>query len=184
MKRPFPIMLLGFALCAAGCSMKPVAAGPAAVATLASISGSSATGDVHFMQLADGSVEVKVDITGASPGIHGFHVHDKGDCGDNGNAAGPHFNPAGMAHGSPSTMPHHAGDFGNLTFDSTGTVHHTFVTRSITVSAGTDTVVGHAIVLHENADDLVSQPAGNAGKRIACGVATLMDATDAMPPQH
>jgi Cu-Zn family superoxide dismutase len=175
MKQQLSIMLLGFALCAAGCSLKPVAAGPAAMATLSPISGSSANGTAHFMQLADGSVEVKVDISGSTPGIHGFHVHDKGDCGDNGNAAGPHFNPAGTAHGSPTVMPHHAGDFGNLTFDASGSVHTTFITRSITVAAGVDTVVGHAIILHENADDLTSQPAGNAGKRIACGVATLMD---------
>jgi superoxide dismutase, Cu-Zn family len=170
------IMLLGFALCAAGCSMKPIAAGPAAMATLAPTSGSGAAGTVHFMQFADGSVEVKVDLSGTTPGIHGFHVHDKGDCGDSGNAAGPHFNPAGVAHGSPATMPHHAGDFGNMIFDASGAVHNTFVTRSITVTPGVDSVVGHAIILHENADDLVSQPAGNAGKRIACGVATLMDA--------
>lgn len=160
------ISLLVFAACA---TMNQ----PAASATLSPTSGSNAQGTVGFVQLADGTVRVKVNLTGVPPGIHGFHVHDKGDCGDNGNAAGGHFNPAGTAHGAPQGDPHHAGDFGNVTADDAGRVQAEFVTSSITVEAGANSVVGHAVILHANPDDLTTQPTGNAGGRIACGVVSL-----------
>ena len=143
---------------------------PAATATLAPTSGQTAQGTVRLMQLADGSVEVSVELTGVPPGVHGFHIHDKGDCGDNGNAAGGHFNPSATPHGAPTADPHHAGDFGNVTADANGVVSTRFTTRSVTVEAGANSAVGHAIVLHANPDDLTTQPTGNAGARIACGV--------------
>ena len=146
---------------------------PAAVATLAPTSGQTAAGTVRLTQLADGSVEVQADLTGVPAGNHGFHIHEKGDCGDNGNAAGGHFNPTAMAHGAPDAMPHHAGDWGNVTADASGRVNARFTTRSITVEAGANSAVGHAIILHGNPDDLTTQPSGNAGPRIACGVVTL-----------
>ena len=145
---------------------------PTAMATLAPTSGSTASGTVQLTQLADGSVEVKVDLTGVPAGVHGFHIHDKGDCGDNGNAAGGHYNPMATQHGSPDAPPHHAGDFGNVTADANGEVHTSFTTRSVTVEDGMATAVGHAIILHANPDDLTTQPTGNAGARIACGVVT------------
>jgi Cu-Zn family superoxide dismutase len=143
---------------------------PTASATLMPTTGSTAQGTVRFVQLADGAVEVSVDLTGVPPGVHGFHVHDKGDCGDNGNAAGGHFNPSATPHGAPQADPHHAGDFGNVTADANGAVRTTFTTRSITVEAGANSAVGHAVILHANPDDLTTQPTGNAGGRIACGV--------------
>jgi Cu-Zn family superoxide dismutase len=146
---------------------------PTAMATLGPTSGSTAGGTVRLVQLADGSVDVTVDLAGVPPGVHGFHVHDKGDCGDNGNAAGGHFNPNAMAHGAPATMPHHAGDFGNVTAGADGKVSTQFNTRSVTVAAGADSAVNHAIILHANPDDLTTQPTGNAGARIACGVVTM-----------
>lgn len=152
----------------AGCAS--MATGPAATASLAPTSGSTAAGTVNFQQLADGSVEVTLALTGVPPGVHGFHIHEKGDCGDNGNAAGGHYNPAGTAHGAPNSDPHHAGDFGNVTADANGNVSTKFTTRSITVEDGPMTAVGHAVILHANPDDLQSQPSGNAGARIACGV--------------
>jgi Cu-Zn family superoxide dismutase len=148
--------------------------GPMAMAMLHPTSGSQAVGMVHFQQMADGSVEVKVDLKNVPPGVHGFHIHDKGDCGDNGNAAGGHFNPTSMPHGAPDAVSHHAGDFGNVTADATGTVSTTFTTHSITVAAGANSVVGHAVILHGNPDDLTSQPSGNAGPRIACGIVQEM----------
>jgi Cu-Zn family superoxide dismutase len=78
-----------------------------------------------------------------------------------------------MIHGAPDAQSHHAGDFGNVTADANGEVHTRFETYSVTVKPGATSVVGHAVVLHGNPDDLVSQPAGNAGPRIACGVVTL-----------
>jgi Cu-Zn family superoxide dismutase len=148
--------------------------GPMASAVLTPISGSHAQGTVHFQELGDGSVDVQVDITSVPPGVHGFHVHDKGDCSDNGNAAGGHFNPLNMPHAGPDAQSHHAGDFGNVNADANGEVHTHFNTRSITVRAGTTSVIGHAVILHANPDDLTTQPSGNAGPRIACGVANEM----------
>jgi Cu-Zn family superoxide dismutase len=162
------LVILSFASCR---SAQP---GPMAMAMLHPTSGSSAVGMVHFQQNADGSVEVKVDMTGVPPGEHGFHIHDKGDCGDNGNAAGGHFNPTSMIHGAPDAVSHHAGDFGNVSADASGAVHATFTTHSITVAPGTNSVIGHAVILHANRDDLTTQPTGNAGARIACGVTQEM----------
>lgn len=147
--------------------------GPMAMATLRPTSGSTAQGTVHFQELADGSVDVQIDLTGVPAGVHGFHVHDKGDCGDNGNAAGGHFNPTGQPHAAPAAAAHHAGDFGNVTAGANGEVHTRFNTRSITVSEGATSAVGHAVILHANPDDLTTQPTGNAGGRIACGVVEL-----------
>ncbi len=149
------------------------AMGPSASTTLAPTTGSTATGTVNFMQLGDGAVEVTVDLSGVPPGVHGFHVHDKGDCGDNGTAAGGHFYPTAAPHGAPEATSHHAGDFGNVTADANGVVSARFTTRSIKVEAGPNSVVGHAVILHANPDDLTTQPTGNAGGRIACGVVQL-----------
>lgn len=160
-----------FVLVAAACAS--MSTGPSASATLAPTSGQTASGTVRLTQLSDGGVEVKVDLTGVPAGMHGFHIHEKGDCGDNGNAAGGHFNPATTEHGAPDAMPHHAGDWGNVTANAAGEVHTRFTTRSVTVEAGANSAVGHAIILHANPDDLKTQPTGNAGARIACGVVTL-----------
>ena len=148
--------------------------GAMAMANLNPSEGQTAKGTVHFQDQGEGLVEVVVDLTGVPPGEHGFHVHDKGDCGNNGQNAGGHFNPTNMVHGAPDAQSHHAGDFGNVTAGANGEVHARFETHSVTVKEGAMSVVGHAVVLHGNPDDLVSQPAGNAGPRIACGVTTLM----------
>ena len=163
----FSILLLVVAACAS------MATGPSATTTLVSTSGSTATGTVDLAQLSDGSVEVTANLRNVPPGVHGFHIHEKGDCGDNGNAAGGHYNPMSTAHGAPTADPHHAGDFGNVTADENGNVTYRFTTRSITVADGPASAVGHAIILHANPDDLTTQPSGNAGPRIACGVVTL-----------
>ena len=84
-----------------------------------------------------------------------------------------HFNPTTEAHGAPTTPPHHAGDFGNVTANDAGEVHTRFTTRSVTVDSGPNSAVGRAFILHAAPDDLVTQPTGNAGARIACGVVTL-----------
>jgi Cu-Zn family superoxide dismutase len=82
-----------------------------------------------------------------------------------------------MVHGAPDAVSHHAGDFGNVTADANGEVHTRFTTHSVSLKSGETTYpVGKAVVLHEKADDLVSQPSGNAGARIACGVLGTMPA--------
>jgi Cu-Zn family superoxide dismutase len=164
----FSLLLVSLLLLGAACASMNT--GPSASAMLNPTSGNTAAGTVQLVQLADGRVRVTVDLTGVPPGVHGFHIHEKGDCGDNGNAAGGHFNPNTMAHGAPDADPHHAGDFGNVTADAAGKVHTQFTTRSITVAPGTTSALGHAIILHGNPDDLTTQPSGNAGPRIACGI--------------
>jgi len=148
---------------------------PMATATLAPTSGQTAGGTVHFNDVGDGNVEVVVDLTGVPPGVHGLHIHEKGDCGNNAQNAGGHFNPSGMVHGAPDAESHHAGDFGNVTADANGEVHTRFTTHSISLTEGfSSSAIGHAVVLHEKADDFISQPAGNAGGRIACGLVMAM----------
>jgi superoxide dismutase, Cu-Zn family len=164
------LLCVGILLLASCASM---ASGPSASVTLTPIGAATASGTVTFAQKPDGSVDVTAHLTGVPAGVHGFHIHDKGDCGDNGNAAGGHFNPSSSAHGSPSAEAHHAGDFGNITADGQGVAHAMFNTRSITVAAGANSVVGHAVILHASPDDLVTQPTGNAGARIACGVVEM-----------
>lgn len=161
------ITLIIFAACAS--APKPMAS-----TILAPLGTSTATGQVHFQQQKDGSVEVQADITGLPPNsTHGFHVHEKPACTDFGKDAGPHYNPTNAPHAAPDAASHHAGDFGNVTADDKGEVHTTFTTRSISVG-GTNDVVGHAVILHAKADDLMTQPSGNAGDRIACGVVMTM----------
>ncbi len=166
MKKLF--VLIGVSVLAFGCrSMQ----GPSATARLEPRSGSNTSGTIVFTELADGAVRVEVDLSGATPGIHGFHVHEKGDCSaPDATSAGAHFNPSGAPHGSMSTATH-AGDFGNLTASSSGQIDTEFTTRSITVAPGDRSVVGKAILLHASPDDLTSQPSGNSGARVACGVA-------------
>lgn len=164
--KKYVLLSLSIVVLAACASMR----GPSATATLDSMGTSAAKGTVTFVQLTDDSVEVTVDATGVPPGVHGFHVHEGNQCGNDGMAAGGHFNPAGVAHGAPNTDPHHAGDFGNVTADNNGVVHAQFSLHGITVKAGANSVVGRAVILHANPDDLATQPTGNAGGRIACGV--------------
>ncbi|HEX7706321.1 MAG TPA: superoxide dismutase family protein [Thermoanaerobaculia bacterium] len=165
------VLLSVMALLLASCAS--VSVGPTAVATLSPTSGSTSSGTVEFVELADGSVRVDVQLRGVPPGLHGFHVHEVGNCGDNGNAAGGHFNPGQHPHGAPGVATHHAGDFGNVNADAQGNVQTQFTLRSITVSSGANSVVGRAVILHADPDDLVTQPTGNAGGRIACGIVNL-----------
>ena len=148
--------------------------GPAAMATLSPATGQQASGTVSFTPMSNGRVQVKADLQNVPAGMHGFHLHEVGDCSNNGQAAGGHFNPTMMPHGAPDAASHHAGDFGNVTADASGIVHTSFTTTALSLS-GTNSAVGRAVVLHGGSDDLTSQPAGNSGPRIACGVVTLMN---------
>ena len=148
---------------------------PMAMAMLHPAGSQTARGMVHLQDMGTDGVEVKIDLLGVPAGVHGFHIHETGDCSNNGQNAGGHFNPGSMIHGAPDAQSHHAGDFGNVTADDKGEVHMTFMTHSISLTNGqSNNVIGRAVVLHGNADDLTSQPAGNAGPRISCGVITAM----------
>lgn len=134
----------------------------------AELKGKGISGKVSFAETGAG-VKVSGVIDGLSPGSHGFHIHEKGDCSaEDFSSAGAHFNPTGSKHGNPSHGPHHAGDLGNILAPEKGSARH-----SITVPLGLegpDSIVGRSVVVHEKADDLKTDPSGNSGARIACGV--------------
>jgi Cu-Zn family superoxide dismutase len=144
--------------------------GRTATATLRSTSGSSVTGTITFSEEA-GGVRVFAMLQGMAPGQHGFHIHETGDCSaPDGSSAGGHFNPASVPHGGPDAAEHHAGDLGNITADEAGNAHYEEVIPHVTLDDGPNSIVGRAVVVHADPDDMTSQPAGNAGPRIACGV--------------
>jgi len=130
--------------------------------------GNKVTGTVIFTP-TEGGTNVEIDIKGLTPGKHGFHIHEFGDCSAaDGTSAGGHFNPDGHSHGSQSDGLRHAGDLGNLDADASGNAKITFLDKVIKLH-GANTIVGRSIIIHENEDDLKTQPTGNAGARVACG---------------
>ena len=126
-------------------------------------------GTVTFTQEGDG-VHVTAHIMGLSPGKHGFHIHEKPDLSAPDLAsAGGHWNPDHHKHGAPKEGEHHAGDLGNIEANDEGHAMYEETIKGISVN-GHNPVVGHSVIIHEKADDLKSQPAGDAGKRVAGGV--------------
>jgi Cu-Zn family superoxide dismutase len=146
---------------------------PAAVALLESRSGSSVTGKATVFRGPDGP-RMHVELAGLSPGSeHGMHIHDKGDCSaPDAMSAGGHFNPDGVAHGRAGFGPHHVGDLGSVVADSQGRVSTDMTLAELTLTDGARGMIGHSLVVHRDRDDYVTQPAGNAGPRVACGVFT------------
>lgn len=139
-----------------------------ATAQLEPKSGSNVTGTVTFTKDGD-EVQVTADIQNLKPGKHGFHIHEKGDCSaPDASSAGGHFNPFHQHHGGPATAERHVGDLGNIEGDASGKIH--FEWKGKMSLSGANSVIGKSVVVHEKEDDLKSDPAGNAGARIACGV--------------
>lgn len=146
------------------------AAAEKAVTTIKGPDGSPIEGTVTFIQQGD-EVRIVADISGAPEGKHGIHLHEFGECsGDDFTSAGSHFNPTDAPHACPPVEPRHAGDFGNIEIGADGKGHLELNTRDLTVGPGAKSVVGKAVILHSQADDCESQPTGDAGGRIACGV--------------
>jgi superoxide dismutase, Cu-Zn family len=145
--------------------------GRVAVASLTPTQGNNVRGLIVFHQMGDGSVMAHAQISGLKPGAeHGFHVHEKGDCASpDGTSAGGHFNPDGKPHG-PQEAAHHAGDMPALKADANGVVDMNFKLVGPTVAAGSASLVGRAVIVHANPDDYATQPTGNSGARVACGV--------------
>jgi len=154
------------ALSAAACSK----GNGVAVATLQPKSGTQVTGTVTFTQKGD-KVEVVGNVKSLTPGKHGFHVHEKGDCSaSDASSAGGHFAPGGGQHAAPTASNRHAGDLGNIEADANGNATFTITTDALRVGSGDRDVVGKSIVIHGDPDDLTTQPSGNSGGRVACGV--------------
>jgi len=142
-----------------------------AIAEIQPLSGSSVEGTVTFTAGEDEKVTVAIDLQGLQPkGVHGFHVHETGDCSsEDGASAGGHFNPDGQPHGSPDDETQHRGDMGNITADENGDVQTEMEFDYLTLQ-GEASILGKAVLIHADEDDLTSQPSGNAGARIGCGV--------------
>src|SRR6185436_12900307 len=139
-----------------------------ATTTLAPTKGNTTSGTVTFVQRGN-SVHVVADIRGLKPNAeHGFHVHETGDCSaDDAMSAGGHFNPENVAHGNAAG---HAGDMPNLKADANGNARTSFDSTKMTVTSGKLSIVGKGLIVHRDPDDYTSQPVGNAGPRLACGV--------------
>ncbi|WP_280155342.1 superoxide dismutase family protein [Piscinibacter sp. XHJ-5] len=141
-----------------------------ATATLEPTRGNTAAGTVTFEQHGD-HVMVVAKVTGLKPNQdHGFHAHEKGDCSSgDGMSTGGHFNPNGKPHG-PQSGDHHAGDMPALKADANGNADARFHLTGVTLGSGPADLIGKGLIVHAQPDDYTTQPTGNAGGRIACGV--------------
>jgi Cu-Zn family superoxide dismutase len=140
-----------------------------AVAILSPAPNGHVHGQVTFLEETEG-VRVTANIEGLTPGKHGFHIHQKGDCSaPDFSSAGGHFNPLGKQHGSPTDPAHHVGDFGNIEANEQGIARFERVFNWLTLT-GTNSILDRAVIVHDKPDDLQTQPTGNAGGRVACGV--------------
>lgn len=140
-----------------------------AIAVLHPASGSKVSGTVTFEE-TDQGLHIVAHVEGLTPGSHGFHVHEWGDTSaPDGTSAGGHYNPTTHPHGAPTDKERHVGDLGNLEANDQGVAHLDW-TDPVMKLDGPGSIIGRGVVVHEKADDLKSQPTGNAGGRIAVGV--------------
>lgn len=154
-----------------GCQSVRQAEGPRASAQLQPTTGNSATGTASFTQVGD-KVHLVANVSGLTPGQqHGFHIHEAGDCSaPDGMSAKGHFNPYGKPHGNPASAERHAGDMPALLADASGNGRIDTLLDVMTVKPGPASVVGRGLIVHASPDDYTTQPTGNAGARLACGV--------------
>ena len=165
MKRTAFLALIA-AVAALGTSAVSAADETKAIAVLSSASGSQVTGTVMFTKSGNG-VQVVAEISGLTPGKHGFHVHEFGDCSAaDATSAGSHFNPTKDPHAGHDADKRHMGDLGNLEADASGKARLDLTDKKIKI----EQIIGKAVIVHEKADDLKTQPTGDAGGRVACGV--------------
>jgi Cu-Zn family superoxide dismutase len=132
--------------------------------------GNKAAGTISAAVMGKG-VHFTGTITGLTPGQHGFHIHEKGDCSaPDGTSAGGHFNPDQKPHGAPTAAEHHVGDLGNIEAAADGTAKISMHVNGITLGSEANSIKGKALIIHAGVDDFTTQPTGNAGGRVACGV--------------
>ena len=148
-------------------------AGPGkAICIVQPLSGSKVHGTIYFTQKGN-EVEVTGKVTGLTPGLHGFHVHQYGDLSDvKGLSTGGHFNPEGQPHGGLKAHKRHVGDLGNIKADASGTAVINFTDKLISLH-GKHSIVGRAIIVHAKADDEKTQPTGDAGGRVGGGIIAI-----------
>ncbi|HEY0504119.1 MAG TPA: superoxide dismutase family protein [Lysobacter sp.] len=195
MKIPFtPVLLAVSAAVLSACSSTPSTSGappasstaptaaPGAVSTakaanvnLASASASLVSGRLSVVPMRDG-VHLTGEVGGLAPNsTHAIHIHEKGDCSAaDASSAGGHFNPAGAPHGKVDSGAHHGGDMNNIVADAEGVARVDVHASGVTLGGGAaNDVAGRAVIVHAAPDDYKTQPTGNAGGRIACGIITV-----------
>jgi superoxide dismutase, Cu-Zn family len=145
------------------------AAAASAKATLKAAQGDNPSGTVTFTQQADG-VHVAVDLSGATPGKHGLHIHQNGECTPPFKTAGDHFNADQHDHACSPTPSRHTGDIGNVEVGADGKGHWEGVVDQISLTDPAHQITGKSVILHAKEDDCKTQPSGASGDRIACGV--------------
>lgn len=144
-----------------------------AVAVVVPTQGNQAAGVVNFTKTEEG-LRLHATFEGLSPGRHGFHIHESGDCSAaDASSAGAHFNPSGESHGRPGSGSH-AGDLGNVVADDQGRATLDVIIPDLALE-GENAVVGRSIIVHAQPDDLRTQPTGGSGARLACGVIATPD---------
>ena len=162
--------ILPAALAALFATCTSAAQAQTASATLAPTAGNTTAGSVTFTQKGD-KVTLEAKLSGLAPGGHGFHIHEKGDCSaPDAMSAGGHFNPFGKPHGAPEASDHHAGDMPMLQADASGNATLTADLAGVSVGSGAGDIVGKSVIVHKDADDYKTQPTGNSGARVGCGV--------------
>jgi superoxide dismutase, Cu-Zn family len=165
------ISLLVLSGCGSGGSSEKKSEGAVtkAVAVMHPTDGNKTEGVVTFTKEKKG-IRVTASLKGLSPGQHGFHIHEKGDCrAPDATSAGGHFDPTHMAHGDPDAGSRHVGDLGNIEADLAGNAEYDRLDSVITFE-GPTSILGKGVIIHAQQDDLKTQPTGASGARVACGV--------------
>lgn len=152
-----------------------------ATANLSPTQGNEAQGTVRFVA-QEGDVLVQANLQGLARGEHAIHIHENGDCSAaDASSAGGHFAPDGSPHGGPfdPDSDRHVGDLGNLQVNANGMAQSNRQDETLSLS-GNDSIIGKAVIVHANSDDFSTQPAGDAGPRVACGVIQEMQRSIAL----
>lgn len=140
-----------------------------AICILSSTEGSVVTGKITFIKTKN-RIRMIADVEGLTPGKHGIHIHEFGDCqAPDASGAGPHFNPEGMPHGGPTNPIRHVGDLGNLFAGPSGKAHLEYTNSKLSFK-GENNIIGRSVIIHQNEDNFITQPDGNAGVGLACGI--------------
>ncbi|MCC5879907.1 MAG: superoxide dismutase family protein [Idiomarina sp.] len=172
MKRFLSVLIPTLALTACGGQNPTVAESGVELftSTIVPTEGNSAEGVVTFRRTGDG-IAVVAHIEGLEPNTrHGFHIHQYGDCtASDGSSAGGHFNPTGERHGGRHDDERHVGDLGNLESNDSGVASLEYIDDRLSMD-GRYTILGRGVIVHAQADDYETQPTGDAGGRIGCGV--------------
>lgn len=171
------VLMIGCLTLIFGCNVSD-SGGPAAQAVINSTTDANLSlGGAQFRETQDG-LRIQASLKGAPQGPHGFHIHETGSCAEGGTAAGGHYNPDGVQHGlliEDGFANAHAGDLGNIIVAEDGTGKLTATVPGLTLNEDQYAIAYLAVILHADPDDLTSQPTGNAGGRIGCGIIQLSD---------